>query len=185
MDEFAWPEERTGLDRASSKWWAFLALGVLAVVIGLILLVDLVAAVATLALLVAVGLVVTGVSELMSAGRYRGVFGYVAGGILVLGGIAAAAWPDITLWTLAILAGLGLIVSGAARIAGAVSLRIEGWGWLFVGGLISVVVGLAALAWPDATILVLAVLLGLRMIMFGIAEIMFALALRGPPTPAV
>jgi uncharacterized membrane protein HdeD (DUF308 family) len=40
------------------------------------------------------------------------------------------------------------------------------------------VVGLLALAWPDATILVLGVLLGVRMLFFGIAEIMFALALR-------
>jgi uncharacterized membrane protein HdeD (DUF308 family) len=40
------------------------------------------------------------------------------------------------------------------------------------------VVGLIALIWPDATILVLAVLLGVRMLFFGIAEIMFALALH-------
>jgi uncharacterized membrane protein HdeD (DUF308 family) len=61
---------------------------------------------------------------------------------------------------------------------GALSLRIEGWGWLLFGGALSVVVGLLALAWPDATILVLGVLLGVRMLFFGIAEIMFALALR-------
>jgi uncharacterized membrane protein HdeD (DUF308 family) len=185
MDEFEWPEERTGLDRASAKWWAFLALGIVAVVVGLLLLLDLFAAVATVALLAAVGLVVTGVSELVTAGRYRSVLGYVAGGILVLAGVAAAVWPGITLWVLAILAGLGLIVSGAARIWGAVSFRVEGWGWLLVGGLVSVVIGVLALAWPDVTILALGILLGVRMIMFGIAEIMFGLALHEPLTPAV
>ena len=35
-----------------------------------------------------------------------------------------------------------------------------------------------ALFWPKATILALAILLGLRMLVFGISEVMFALALR-------
>ena len=135
MDEFMWPEERAGLERASSKWWLFLGLGV----------------VTTLALLVALGLVVTGLGELMSAGRYRSTLGIIAGVVLVVGGVLAAVWPDITLWALAFVVGVDLIVSGVARIMGAVQLRVEGWG---------------------------CVLLGLRMLFFGISEIMFGLALH-------
>jgi uncharacterized membrane protein HdeD (DUF308 family) len=178
MDDFMWPEERVGLDRASSKWWAFLALGVVSAVVGLLLVFDLFAAVTTLALLVALGLVVTGVGELMSAGRYRSVLGVVAGAVLVVGGVLAAVWPDITLWALAVVVGIDLVISGVARIMGAVQLRVEGWGWLLFGGVLSVVVGVLALVWPGATILVLGVLLGLRMLLFGISEIMFGLALH-------
>ncbi len=178
MSDFVWPEERPGLTRSSSRWWLLLALGAVSVIVGLLLLFDLVAAVFTLALLVATGLVLTGVAELIAAGRYRNVLGIVAGAVLVAGGLAAVMWPDITLWALAVVAGIGLILSGAARIAGALSLRVEGWGWLFVGGLASVVVGVLALLWPGVTILALGILLGLRMIMFGVAEIMFALALH-------
>jgi uncharacterized membrane protein HdeD (DUF308 family) len=69
MSDFVWPEERVGLDGSSPKWWLFLALGAVSIVIGAILLVDLVAAAATLALLAALGLGVTGVSEIMTAGR--------------------------------------------------------------------------------------------------------------------
>jgi uncharacterized membrane protein HdeD (DUF308 family) len=98
--------------------------------------------------------------------------------VLVVGGVLAAVWPDITLWVLAVVVGVDLIISGVARIMGALSLRVEGWGWLLFGGVLSVVVGVLALAWPDATILVLGVLLGVRMLLFGIAEIMFALALH-------
>ena len=177
-DEFMWPEERAGLERASGRWWAFLGLGVVSAVVGLLLVLDLFAAVATLALLVALGLVVTGVGELMSAGRYRSTLGIVAGVVLVVGGILAAAWPDITLWVLAFVVGIDLIVSGVVRIMGALQLRVEGWGWLLFGGVLSFVVGVLALFWPDATILVLGVLLGLRMLFFGIAEIMFGLALH-------
>ena len=177
-DDFMWPEERVGLDRASSKWWAFLLLGVVSAVVGLLLLLDLFAAVTTLALLVALGLVVTGIGELMSAGRYRSVLGVVAGVVLVVGGVLAAVWPDITLWALAFVVGIDLVISGVARIMGAVQLRVEGWGWLLFGGVLSVVIGILALVWPDATILVLGVLLGLRMLFFGISEIMFGLALH-------
>lgn len=178
MTEFMWPEERPGLVRSSRRWWVFLTIGGLSVAVGLLLLFDLAAAVATLALLVALGLVATGLSELVSAGRYRSVLGFVAGGILVVGGLAAVIWPHITLWALAVVAGLGLVVSGVARIVGALSLRVEGWDWLLAGGLVSVVVGVLALVWPDVTILALGILLGLRMIVFGVAEIMFGLALH-------
>jgi uncharacterized membrane protein HdeD (DUF308 family) len=183
MDEFMWPEERVGLERASSKWWAFLALGVVSVIVGFLLVLDLFAAVATLALLVAVGLVVSGIGELMTAGRYRSVLGIVAGVVLVVGGVLAAVWPDITLWALAVVVGINLIVSGVARIMGAVQLRVEGWGWLLFGGILSLVIGVLALVWPDATILVLGILLGLRILLFGIAEIMFGLALHDVHSP--
>jgi len=178
MSDFDWPEERAGLERESSKWWIFLALGAVAAVLGVILMFDLVAAVSTLALLVAAGLVVTGVGELIAAGRYNNVLGYVAGGVLVVGGIIAVVWPDITLWVLAVIVGIDFVLSGIARIMGALSLRVEGWGWLLFGGVLSVAVGVLALVWPGATVLVLGLLLGIRMLLFGISEIMFGLSLH-------
>lgn len=182
MSDWEWPEERVWLDRSSPRWWLFLALGAVAIVIGVILLLDLFAAVATLALLVALGFLVTGISEVMTAGRYRSVLGLVAGAVLVVAGVAALAWPDITLWALAVVTGFALIVSGVTRIMGAVSLRLEGWGWLLVGGVVSVVIGVMALFWPDATILALGILLGLRMLVFGISEVMFGLSLHAART---
>ena len=44
--------------------------------------------------------------------------------------------------------------------------------------MLSVVAGVLALAWPGATVLVLAILLGIRTLFFGLAEIAFALTLR-------
>ncbi len=178
IGEFEWPEERTGLERESAKWWVFLALGAVSAVLGVVLMFDLFAAVSTLALFVALGLVVTGVGELITAGRYRSTLGLVAGGVLVVGGVIAAVWPDITLWVLAVIVGVDFLVSGVARILGALSLRVEGWGWLLFGGVLSVAVGVLALAWPGATILVLALLLGIRMLLFGVSEIMFGLSLH-------
>jgi uncharacterized membrane protein HdeD (DUF308 family) len=178
MSDFGWPEERPGLERASPRWWLFLVLGGAAAVLGVLLIFDLFTAVRTLALLVAFGLIVTGLGELVSAGRYRSTLGIVAGAVLILAGILAALWPDITLWVLAVVTGVGLIISGAARIVGGLALRVEGWGWLFVGGVLSVVIGFLAIAWPDVTILALGLLLGIRMLLFGVAEMAFAFALH-------
>jgi uncharacterized membrane protein HdeD (DUF308 family) len=178
MSDFDWPAERQGLARDSSRWWLFLLLGVASVVLGVVLILDLVTAARTLALLVAFGLIVSGLGELVSAGRYRSTLGVVAGVVLLVAGVLAALWPGITLWVLAVVAGIGLIVSGAARIVGALALRVEGWGWLFAAGLLSMVAGFLAIAWPDATALVLGLLLGIRMLLFGVAEIAFALALQ-------
>src|ERR671916_455569 len=115
IGDFDWPQERAGLERESGKWWVFLALGVVSAVVGVVLMFDVVAAARTLALLVALGLVVTGAGELMTAGRYRSTLGLVAGGALMAGGVLAALWPGITLWVLAVIVGIGLIASGVGR----------------------------------------------------------------------
>ena len=142
MSDFEWPVERAGPEQATSRWWLYLALGAVSAWSGCCCC-STCSAARTVALLAALGLVLTGASELVAAGRYRSVLGIVAGAVLVAGGLAAAAWPDITLWALAVVAGIGLVVSGVARIMGALSLRVEGWVWLLVGGAISVVVGIA------------------------------------------
>src|SRR3954447_6123109 len=81
-------------------------LGGAAVVLGLVLIFDVVAAARTLGLLVGLALVVSGFLEIAvgwgSGQRMRAV---VLGGVLVVGGLVAAFWPGVTVWTLAVLAG--------------------------------------------------------------------------------
>jgi len=166
------------LREASSRWWLFLIVGIASVVLGLILLFDLVVAVETLALFIAFGLIFSGVEELLGASRYRRSFSVAAGVLLIVAGIVAMAWPDITLWALAVVTAIGLIVSGAVRVTAALIDRPHSWFWLFVGGLASLVVGGMAIAWPDVTVLALAILLGIRMVVFGVVEIASALQMR-------
>lgn len=166
------------LREASSRWWLFLILGIASVVLGMILLFDLVVAVETLALFIAFGLVFTGVEELLGSSRYRRTFSIAAGIFLIVAGIVAMAWPGITLWALAVVTAIGLVLSGVVRVAAALMDRPGGWVWLLAGGIISLVVGVMAIAWPDVTVLALAILLGIRMIIFGVVEIASALQLR-------
>jgi uncharacterized membrane protein HdeD (DUF308 family) len=177
MSDFVVPGDRARIDRATSGWWLFLALGVLSAVVGVILLFNISDAVRTLALLVAFGLIIEGLGELLAVGRYRTTLGMISGGLLIVGGVLAMVWPGITLWALAVIVGIDLLISGAARVMGAMD-RPDGWGWLLAGGVLSLAAGVVSLIWPGATVLVLAILLGIRLLAFGLAEIAFALSLH-------
>jgi uncharacterized membrane protein HdeD (DUF308 family) len=146
-------------------------LGVAAVVVGLVLTFNPFAAARTLGLLLGLALVITGCLEIAvgwdSGHRTRGA---LLGAVLVVGGLLAAFWPGVTVWTLAVLTGVSLLLHGIGRIALAFAARAEvpGWGWLAVAGALNVVVGILALAWPEATVLVLSLILGAQIVVFGV-----------------
>jgi uncharacterized membrane protein HdeD (DUF308 family) len=104
----------------------------------------------------------------------------VAGGLWIVGGIFAIAWPHITLWALAVLVGLSIVFGGAVKTTAALMDpgRWAGRWWLLAAGLFSLLVGIVAVAWPKATIVVLAVLFGLQIAVLGLVEIVAALRLR-------
>jgi len=146
-------------------------LGVAALVVGVVLLLNPDVAARTLALLIGLGLVVGGCLEIAgreATGSSR-AGSLVAGVVLVVGGLVAAFWPGISLWTLAVITGLSLLLHGVGRIALAFAARheVRTWGWLAVAGAVNVLVGVLALAWPEATVLVLSLLLGVQVLAFG------------------
>jgi len=167
--------------RLADKWWVVALFGAALIVIGLILLFDVVTAATTLALLVAFGLFAEGIDEIFEAGRHRVRWpGYLLGALWIATGVIAVAWPDITLWALAFVVGVGFLIGGAMQAGVAIALHrvLPMWGvWLVVGAL-SLLVGVLCIAWPEATIVVLGVLLGLRILMRGTLTLAFAFALR-------
>ena len=156
-------------------------LGAATLVVGVVLLFNPVAAAHTLALLIGLAFVVGGLLEIAAgwdSGRRWASF--VLGAILVIGGILAAVVAERHLVTVALITGLSLIVHGAARVGIAVVLRheIPCWGWLALAGAVNVVVGVVAIAWPQATVLVLSLILGLQ-----IDGLRPAAARRAPSSP--
>lgn len=146
-------------------------LGLAALALGIVLLFHPTAAAHTLALLIGISFIVAGLLEAAvawSAG-HRGA-SLAVGALLVIGGVLAAVWPHVSLWTLALLVGLSLIVHGIVRIAVATSARAEipGWGWLAFAGVVNVFIGVLAIAWPQVTVLVLSIVLGIQIALFGL-----------------
>ena len=147
-------------------------LGLAALVIGIVLLFNPVAAARTLALLIGLSFFIGGLLEIAvgwDAEKRRGV-AVALGAVLVIGGVLAVVWPGITLFALALITGLSLILHGAGRVGLAVMARHEvpGWGWDVLIGAVNVVAGVIAIAWPQATVFVLSVVLGAQIAVFGV-----------------
>jgi uncharacterized membrane protein HdeD (DUF308 family) len=146
-------------------------LGAATLVVGVVLLFNPVAAAHTLALLIGLGFVVGGMLEMAigwdSAHRWGA---FLLGAILVVGGVLAAVWPGPTLFTVALITGLSLIAHGAVRVGVALMERreIPSWGWLAFAGAVNVVAGVIAIAWPQATVFVLSLILGAQIAVFGL-----------------
>lgn len=163
------------------RWWMVVGLGVVMVVLGVVLLASPFDAVRTLAVLVALGLVVASVDELAQAERHAIKWpSYVLAAIWFVTAVWALMWPGVTLWALAFTVGVGLIIGGVAEIlfVGRYRRQLPMSGVWLLDGVLSIVVGIFALVWPGATIVALAILLGLRVLLRGFATITFGLALR-------
>jgi uncharacterized membrane protein HdeD (DUF308 family) len=167
-------------DAEASGWWLSVLGGAALVVLGVWLLTNLFESVVVLAWLVGLSLIVAGVVEVIALrGEGMSWAVWLAGALLVAAGVAVIAWPDITLWIIAVLAGAGLVFEGAMRLVIALSNRERGDMPVQLGlAAISIVFGIIILVWPEATVVVLAVLLGIRFVGTGIVAIGVGLQLR-------
>jgi uncharacterized membrane protein HdeD (DUF308 family) len=103
------------------------------------------------------------------------------GVVAVLFGIAAFAWPGITLASLILLYGAFALVGGIFTIAAALAGRtMEGQPWwaLLIDGLLGIAVGIVAFAWPGITALALLYLIAFWAILTGVLEVIAAIRLR-------
>ncbi len=152
--------------------WLALILGVVTVVVGLVLVTRPFASLAVLVLLVAAGFVLTGLADLLDrqdAPDRRVGTGVGIAWIVV--GIAILVWPGLSLSTLAIVVAVALIVAGGARLLAALRGEADQRGAAVLLGIASIVLGVVALGWPDITLLVVAVLFGIRLVLYGLALI--------------
>lgn len=100
-------------------------LGVLSIIAGLILIKHPFDALAVLVIIVGIWFVVAGAVRFVTAFAQReGRGANIAIGVLdVIAGIVVLAWPDLSLKTLAVLAGIVLVLRGAAFVWGGLQIR--------------------------------------------------------------
>jgi uncharacterized membrane protein HdeD (DUF308 family) len=172
------PAEYEGMDKSSGTW--LIVVGVLLVGLGIVLLANPFAAIWILGVLIGVSLIIGGVAEIAS-GRQSGRPAWPAwlgGGLIIIGGIVAAFWPDATVWVLAVIVGVVLAVSGAVAIVTAFAGPSDDRGPRLAFGVVSLVIGLIVLVWPEATLTVLAILIGLRTLINGLLAIGIGVKVR-------
>ncbi|MBC8275094.1 MAG: DUF308 domain-containing protein [Chloroflexi bacterium] len=100
----------------------------------------------------------------------------VRGLIALLFGILLLAWPGVSLFVFAIFFGAFAFVDGIFTLVAAVNYK-AGAGqrtWLFVRGILGIIVGIITFFWPAITELALVLLIGAWALVTGVMELNFA-----------
>jgi uncharacterized membrane protein HdeD (DUF308 family) len=179
-----------GIGRA---WGWVLFFGIVTVLLGIVVLVWPDATIVVLAVLFGIQLILAGIFRFVSALAIDDAPGGTRALLALLGvlafivGIYALRHVNVTIAALALLLGIFWIVNGAIELFTAIGHReMPGRGWTIVLALLSIVAGIVVLAYPDISLLALAIVLGIWLVALGIIEIALAFQLRslgGPPGP--
>ena len=95
----------------------------------------------------------------------------------IIFGVLTLVWPKLSLSVLVLLFGVFAVVSGITAVAAAVRNHGEqGWGLLLFEGILGILAGAIALAWPGITALAFLYLLAFWAILTGILEVVAPLS---------
>lgn len=112
----------------------------------------------------------------------RGVWWLVLlrGVLAILFGLVLLFTPGTALLALVLVFGVYAVLDGVTAIVAGIRHRADDnhWGWHVVQGVISVIAGVLAFAWPGVTVLVILFLIAFWSIVAGIAEISESLTMR-------
>ena len=100
----------------------------------------------------------------------------VRGALALAFGIAALAWPNITVQALVLLVGAYAVADGGIAVAASIRNRSlsDLWWLVLIEGLGGIAAGVTAFVWPSVTAMALVVIIGLWSLTSGIAEIIMA-----------
>ena len=100
--------------------------------------------------------------------------------LLLVLGIIAMVYPDITIEIIILLFGALILVEGIFLVIGSIAIKAEDSMWvvLLIGGVVSVVLGAIILAWPELTARVVLFLIGAWALIVGLINLMWALKVR-------
>jgi uncharacterized membrane protein HdeD (DUF308 family) len=163
------------------NWWVLLLRGLFAILFGVMAFTMPGMTILTLTILFGIYVFADGVTEIVYGFGTRTWSLVIAGILGILIGAYAFMNPASTAAMLLLFIGAWIIVRGFLDIIGAFYIRkqVTGEWMLIVGGLLSVLIGLAVIAYPAAAALTMAWLIGLYAIVFGIVMMIMAFRLRG------
>ena len=140
---------------------------------------------ATFASVVAFGwlLMLAGATQIVHAFQVRtwsGFFLYLLDGIIRAAvGTMLVIYPGAGAETITLLLSLYFIVGGLFKTFGSIALMFPSWGWSVASGLVSIALGLMlAVQWPAASVWFIGFAVGIDLMLYGWALLMFAAAVN-------
>jgi uncharacterized membrane protein HdeD (DUF308 family) len=161
-------------------WWLLLLAGAVSVVVGILLLVWPNRTLEVIAILAGIELLLVGIIQIVVAVRASpGARGgpLLRGALAGIAGLIVIRHPGQSLLVIALAIGIYLVVSGVMQLLLAFEAR-TGRGWLLLGALVDIAIGVILVAWPSFGVTSLAVVLGIALIVRGLLEALASFALR-------
>jgi uncharacterized membrane protein HdeD (DUF308 family) len=178
-------EARFEPDFARSAWPAFMAAGLAAIAVGVLLLVWPNVTLTIVAVLIGASLIIAGLLRLIDgftaheASGGRRVAHVLIGLLAVIVGLYAIRHYHLTIAVLAIVVGLFWVLHGLADIAvGLFAGPFPGRGFTVLAGVLSLFAGMIVLFWPAISLTVLVAVIGIWLIVYGVLMAITAFGLR-------
>jgi uncharacterized membrane protein HdeD (DUF308 family) len=174
---------RTGVAEISQKWGWYFALGVFLIVLGTTA--SGMAVATTLISVTVLGwvLLLAGAALIVLSfltGKWSGfLLTLAAGALSIMAGIATLSNPLSGAVAITLMLGTILIAAGIYRSVASAVMRFPQWGWAFVSGIASFVVGAILLSnWQTASLWFIGLYIGIDLIIHGISWMMFSLGVH-------
>jgi uncharacterized membrane protein HdeD (DUF308 family) len=128
-------------------------------------------------------LMLAGFMQIVHAFQVRtwsGFFLYLLDGIIrATVGTLLVVYPESGALTLTLVVSFYFIVGGLFKAVGSMVLQFPSWGWTVASGLVSVALGvMLAMQWPASGLWFIGFAVGLDLILYGWALLMFAAAVK-------
>lgn len=168
---------------AKSHWKRFLSLGVALIVLGFFATSAAVATSFVTLLFVATTLLLGGLTKLTYSFWAKHLTSFLlsllSGLLYTLMGVLFIAKPFAGLAALTLLLGGMFLVSGIFKITLALKSRPAQWEWSFLSGIISSLLGIMVLSeWPEASVWILGLFVGVDLIFYGWTVVLLSLAAK-------
>ncbi len=169
----------------TGAWWVPVAAGVLSLLFGFLVLSFSYTTVWAIALFAGFSFLLTGCGELAVGLASRGAARWVSlflGVVGIAAGVMAFAWPGSTVLVIARIVAWLLLIRGVVGVAGAFHARTEGdatWWIPLALGLLEIVVAVWAVRYPNRSLVLLVLWVGIAAISRGLTFLLIGFGLRG------
>ena len=166
---------------ANAPWWILIVVGLGISTLGMFLLARPLSALGVLGIYIGLSCVVSGLGDLLRCRRSAEWPALVTGSVWILAGLAIITWLGRSIELLGPTVALLLVVAGLGKLSLLIRDRVADRLLDALFGLAEIAFGLVALLWPDATLIIVALLFGVRSSVFGLTLVWRGIVTRVAP----